>query len=79
MYAWGEHHHDRQLMDRSIEFLQSIKPESNRVTAMFEAAGIKCRDAFTSQALIELRREYCEARKCLYCRIGHRMLASKAT
>ncbi len=79
MYAWGERHHDRQLMDRGIEFLQSIKPESNRVTAMFETAGIKCRDAFTSQALIELRRKYCEARKCLYCRIGHRMLASKAT
>lgn len=79
MYAWGERHHDRQLMDRSIELLQTLKPETNRVTAMFEAAGIKCRDAFTSQALIELRREYCEARKCLYCRIGHRMLAAKAT
>jgi hypothetical protein len=31
----------------------------------------------TSQALIELRNEYCLARKCLYCRIGHRLLAAK--
>ena len=79
MHAWGEHHRDNGMTDRCIAMLQELKPESNRITAMFEAAGVKCRDAFTSQALIELRREYCEARKCLYCRIGHRMLASKAT
>ena len=39
---------------------------------------IPCRDAFTGQALIELRRNYCEPRKCLYCRLGHRFLARKA-
>lgn len=79
LYAWGEFHRDRQMTDRAMELLQGMKPETNRVTALFGDAGIKCRDAFMSQALIELRRNYCEARKCLYCRIGHRMLAYKAT
>ena len=45
---------------------------------MFERAGLKARDAFSSQALIQLRRCYCETRKCLYCRLGHRMLAARA-
>ena len=44
----------------------------------FTDAGIDCPDAFTSQAMIQLRRGYCEPRKCLYCRIGHRMLAERA-
>lgn len=79
MLAWGEYHRDDRLVDRSLAMLHDLKPESNRITAMFEEAGIKSRDAFTSQALVELRREYCERRKCLYCRIGHRMLAVKAT
>ena len=32
-----------------------------------------------SQALIQLRRQYCEARKCIYCRIGHQLLAKAAS
>ena len=58
------------------EMMQEIKPESNRFTAMFAAAGIKIGSAFTSQAIVQLRREYCEKRKCLYCRIGHRHLSA---
>ena len=58
------------------EMMQVIKPESNRFTAMFAAAGIKVNSAFTSQAIVQLRREYCEKRKCLYCRIGHRHLSA---
>ena len=40
-------------------------------------AGIEAADAFDSQALIQLRREYCEKRKCIYCRFGHRMLSAE--
>ena len=57
--------------------LQGIKAEDNSLTRPFAEAGIPCGDAFTSQALIELRRNYCDTRKCLYCRIGHRLLAAK--
>lgn len=62
---------------RALELLQSLPPEDNSITRLFERAGVKCRDAFTSQALIELRRSYCEPRKCLYCRIGHKILARR--
>ena len=71
-------HDDRSLTDRAVELLQSLPAEHNTIVDLFTRAGIRCRDAFTSQALIQLRREYCEPRKCLYCRIGHRMLASRA-
>ncbi|MBR6946432.1 MAG: DUF2851 family protein, partial [Muribaculaceae bacterium] len=51
---------------------------NSSIVNMFKAAGIKCNDALTSQALIQLRRNYCEARKCIYCRLGHRLLATDA-
>lgn len=76
-YAYGLSRGDNAVCDRAITLLQSLKPEHNSITELFSRAGIKSSDAFTSQALIQLRREYCEARKCLYCRIGHRMLAAK--
>ena len=77
-YARGEMTDDYQMTDRAITLLEDIRPEQNSIVAMFRNAGIKCDNALTSQALIQLRRNYCEARKCIYCRLGHRLLATDA-
>ena len=78
MHAYGNQTGHTDMCERAVELLQSLKPENNTIIRLFEAAGIDCPDAFTSQALIQLRRNYCEPRKCLYCRIGHRYLATRA-
>ena len=68
---------DYEAMNRAAEMLQSLKSEENSIVRLFATAGIESHDAFTSQALIELRREYCEQKKCIYCRFGHRMLSAE--
>lgn len=78
MHAYGTITGHSALCEHAVELLQSIAPENNSIIRLFESAGIGCPDAFTSQALIQLRRNYCEPRKCLYCRIGHRYLATRA-
>lgn len=77
-YAYATSHGDDDLADQATELLQSLPPERNSIVDIFTHAGIKAPDAFTTQALIQLRRGYCLQRKCLYCRIGHRLLSSKA-
>lgn len=77
-FAYAEYTGDDIRRDRVIEFMTSLRPERNSVITLFESAGISVPDAFTSQALIQLRRAYCEPRKCLYCRLGHRILSSPA-
>lgn len=67
-----------ELQDRALALLEQLPAESNSIVSLFASAGLKSRDALTSQALIELRRAYCEPRKCLYCRIGHRLLSLRA-
>lgn len=59
------------------ELLQSFRPEDNKDVRLFASAGLQCRDAFDSQGLIQLRRNYCEKNKCIYCRFGHRMLSAE--
>ena len=76
--AYGSARNDDAMVARAMEWLQMLPSESNRIVAAFSTAGINSRDAFTSQALIHVRRNYCEQRKCLYCRIGHRLLAAQA-
>ena len=77
-YAYGELTDDYQMSDRAIALLESLRPEQNSIVATFTHAGIRCNDALTSQALIQLRKAYCDARKCIYCRIGHRLLSQAA-
>ena len=77
-YARGELTDDYRMTDRAVALLEDIRPEQNSIVTMFRNAGIRCDDALTSQALIQLRRNYCEARKCIYCRLGHRLLATDA-
>lgn len=64
-------------MSRCLDLLHEIPAENNAIVRLFGEAGIKCDNAFVSQALVELRREYCEKKKCIYCRWGHRMLSGE--
>ncbi len=77
MLARATTRNDVMTMQILPELLRKFHPEDNKDVRLFATAGITCRDAFESQAIIELRREYCEKNKCIYCRFGHRMLAQE--
>lgn len=77
LYAYGEQHADYDRREIAVEIWQNVRGEVNSLTRVFTNAGLKCPDAFTSQAYIQLRRNYCSARKCLFCRIGHKLLQAK--
>ena len=59
---------------RAGAFLEELKAEYNYITRMWEQCGIKAANASDSQALIQLKKEYCDKKKCLYCRIGYEYL-----
>jgi hypothetical protein len=77
IYAYGSYRGSEALLDRAFSLLEEMKAESNFITRMWEQVGISARSAADSQALIELRREYCEKRKCLFCRFGYEYLRCK--
>ena len=75
LFAYGRKTDQEKFCDRALHIMESINPERNAIVAEFRSAGISPANAFDSQALIQLRKEYCDKRKCLYCRIGYRILA----
>lgn len=78
MYAYGISRDDASLVDRAVSLLEELPPEKNSLVDVFVRGGMKVRDAFMSQALIQLRRAYCQQRKCLFCKVGHRHLSACA-
>lgn len=73
-FAYGLYNKRPEYCERATRLLESIPPEKNSIVSTFCNAGIAVHHAGDSQALIQLKREYCEKKKCLYCRIGFRML-----
>ena len=74
LFAYGKHHKLPEYCHRATVLLESIPPERNHIVSSFVRSGISVYNAGDTQALIQLKREYCEKRKCLYCRIGFRLL-----
>lgn len=74
LYAYGLHKGNRVLCARTGSFLEELKAENNYITRMWEQCGMKASNAADSQALIQLKKEYCDKKKCLYCRIGYEYL-----
>ena len=77
LYAYGLHKGNRVLCARAGSFLEELKAENNYITRMWEQCGMKTSNAADSQALIQLKKDYCDKKKCLYCRIGYEYLKRK--
>ena len=76
-FAYSKKKNVETYTEIAIRLLESLKPESNSIITLFERAGIQIHNACDSQALIQLKRAYCEQKKCIYCRIGHQLLARR--
>ncbi len=75
LFAYGTSLSNEMYRERAIHFLESTSPEKNATVKAFEKGGVIPRSGADSQALIQLAREYCDKRKCFYCRIGHTLLS----
>ncbi len=77
MFAYGTAVGQEGFCDRALLLLESVKGEDNSIVRAWKAAGVAVDSAFDSQAVLQLQKEYCDKKKCLYCRIGHRILSRK--
>lgn len=76
LYAYGQEHHDESLQERAVELLESLRAEKNFIMRQWEMCGLSVETAADSQALIQLKREYCDRLDCLRCRFGYEYLKS---
>lgn len=74
LYAYGRYKGDEQLCQRAIRLLEQLPAEDNRIIRVWQQCGLEIGNAADSQALIQLKREYCDCRKCLQCRFGYEYL-----
>ncbi len=67
----------KENTEELIRLLDELAPEKNAVLDKFASFGIVAENAFESQALLQLKNEYCNKSRCLDCAIGMELLGKK--
>jgi hypothetical protein len=77
LFTYGKCRQEDIFMERAVDIINYIPPEKNSIILQFKKLGIENSSAAHSQALIELKTQYCDKRRCLDCSIGNAILKRK--
>ena len=78
LYTHAVSHDNWPLRQRVIDLLQRLPAERNYILRQWADCGLKVDTAADSQALIQLKKQYCDRRDCLRCSFGYAYLSSKS-
>ena len=79
LFAYGKHKNSEKYCERAFDFLETLKAEENHIVRMWKEVGLMVETAGDSQALIQLKKEYCDRKDCLRCRIGYEYLKGNSS
>jgi Protein of unknown function (DUF2851) len=74
LFAYGHYHKQHLYKDKALIWLTQIDAEKNSIINGFSTLQIKPKNAFDSQALLQLKNEYCNKIRCLECAVGNKLL-----
>ncbi|GAB3423743.1 DUF2851 family protein [Niabella aquatica] len=74
LFVYGCRHHLQEMKNKALQWLEETRAEQNTITKSFKTLGIQNKTAYDSQALVELKLQYCEYKKCLHCAIGNAVI-----
>lgn len=77
IFVYGKQKKLPDYNEKAINLLEELKPEKNSIIEKWVEMGIEPRNMMESQALLHLKKEYCDKKGCLNCAIGKSYIANK--
>nr|WP_321405474.1 DUF2851 family protein [uncultured Carboxylicivirga sp.] len=77
LFVYFDKNNYQQKKENLLELLYKQRPEKNSILSNWEKRGIEIDNEAQAQALIFLKNHYCNHKKCLNCRIGHKVLSKR--
>lgn len=65
-------------MKQALDLLRSLPAENNHIVRKFEGLGIPVSNAGETQAMIHMKKKFCDKKKCLDCGIGQHLIRNSA-
>ena len=67
-------HQGKDINDNLVMLMQQLKSEKNTIIEKYNSLKKVSTSALQSQALLQLKNEYCDKNKCLQCAIGNALI-----
>lgn len=64
----------KEISEQLLQLMASMAPEKNVIIEKFANFGVTSKNAFETQSLLQLKKDYCNQSKCLQCSIGIQLL-----
>jgi hypothetical protein len=77
VFYYADRNGNEDLKEKAIVLFEKIPAEKNSIVRGWQNIGIEINTAYDSQAFLQLKKCYCDEKKCLRCRIGHKVLTIK--
>jgi hypothetical protein len=74
LFLYGKRKADSAFKDQALQLLEEVSPEKNSTIEQWKVLGMQPDSAYQTQALLQLKNEYCSAQRCLECGIGGAIL-----
>ncbi len=73
-FLYGKVQGQPGMKAHALELLSTLPPEENAITSSWKTHGWPAGDAGQSQGLLHLKKNYCDARRCMHCAVGLQVL-----
>ncbi|MCS6916199.1 MAG: DUF2851 family protein [Chitinophagales bacterium] len=77
LFFYGKTHDHPAICNRALSFLEELPPENNAIIRRWKQHGIVALTAGDTQALLHLKQQYCNPRRCLECAWGNFFLQER--
>lgn len=74
LFFYGREKGLEEYEDRALNFLENLSPESNHIINKWKDLKFRPDSAYQTQALLELKINFCDKKRCLDCAIGNKIL-----
>jgi hypothetical protein len=78
LFAYGLFMEDDRYIQKALRWLRETGQENNSTTRIFQQEGIITENARDTQALLELKKYYCDEKRCLECEMGRKLLSGNS-
>ena len=74
LFTYGKYAAEPKYCDKAILWLEDLAAEKNTITKSFTDLQVSNKSAFDSQAMLQLKQQYCDEKRCLECAVGNAIL-----
>ena len=74
LFAYGHYNNEYLYKEKAMLWLEQIKAEKNSIINGFAILKIEIKNAYDTQALMQLKKIYCNNKRCLDCSVGNTLI-----